>query len=717
LIIIPDNPTKAEEYSAKTLSNYFFKVTKKEIPVEKENFKTDLIRINIGKTEYSKRKIDEKIDEDGFIIDFPDRKNIIIYGGSDWGTLFGVYEFCERYLGVRWLFPGEIGEYIPEKEKIEIKGERIKEEPYFISRLLSGRNIPWVPVWEKEINDIQIWANRLRMHGRISFHHNLLCLFPPSKYTKTNPEFFPMRGGKRYLPPSDNLHSWQPCFSNEETVKEAIKNICEYFENNPDEKSYSLGVNDSSGYCECENCRKYVKGKNSLGLENYSNLYYMWCNNVVKGVREKYPDKYFGLLAYSEVFEPPDFKLVPHIVPFITYERLKWADENLKKWDKEITKKWKEVAEYLGWYDYIYGKPTENYIIPRVWFHLMSEYYRFAYENKVRYLYAEAYPSDDWREGPKLYLALKLQWNPYLDVDRVLDEWYRCAVGERAAPYLKKYFEFWEDYWTKRIPKSDWFKLDYKGQFLPFGSFRYLDLLKKEEIDYCESLLKKVFENAQNSKEKERAEYFLKTFQNNIKKEVIQLIEGTSTKIKMAEHPEIFKDKIISEEIILQGGFDNENSKWSSWQRDYSFAKFEYDKEKGNFKKGSIMIDLENSKGTPVCYLKTFKKDEKTKFEDETYYFSVWYYSEGLDEDAKIEVSVQWRDNENKYIEIFSSKPGEINKNVWKKLEIIFKSPPKEKNPNLLGILLLVKNSFKGKVWFDDFYFSKIKLKENGVIE
>ena len=711
LIIIPENPTKAEEYSAKILSKYILKTAKVEVPIEKEGFITDLIRVNIGNTEYSKKRIKERIDEDGFIIDFPDKKNVIIYGGSDWGTLFGVYEFCERYLGVRWLFPGEIGEYIPEVKKIEIKEEKIKEEPYFISRQLSGRNLYWTPLWEKEINDLQIWANRLRMHGRISFHHNLLRLFPPEKYTKTNPEFFPVRGGKRYLPPSNESHAWQPCFSNEDTIKEAIKNICEYFSQNPNQNSYSLGVNDSSGYCECDNCRKYVRGKNSIGLENYSNLYYRWCNEVVKGVREKYPDKYFGLLAYSEVFDPPDFKLDSHIVPFITFERLKWSDENLKNFDKENTKRWAKFAETIGWYDYIYGKPTENYITPRVWFHLMSEYYRFAYENKVRYLYAEAYPSDDWREGPKLYVALKLQWNPYLDVDKILDEWYRCAVGEKSAPYLKKYFEFWEDYWTKKIPKTEWFKSKYKGQYLPFGSFEYLEPLKKEDIDYCENLLKKVVENTKSSKEKERAEYFLNTFQN-IKKESLPLIQDLLPKLKMAKNPEIFKDKIISEDVILEEGFDGEKSKWSFWQRDYSFAKFEYDREKGNKNKGSIMIDLENSKGTPVCYLKTFRKDEKIKMEDEIYYFSCWYYSEGLDKDAKIQVDVQWRDKENKYIEIFSSKQGKVNQKNWDKLEIIFKTPSKEKNPELFTILLKVEDTFKGKVWFDDVYFSKIKLKE-----
>ncbi|MDP6359649.1 MAG: hypothetical protein QF473_31290, partial [Planctomycetota bacterium] len=36
------------------------------------------------------------------------------------GTLFGVYEILERYAGVRWLWPGELGTYVPHTETVRI---------------------------------------------------------------------------------------------------------------------------------------------------------------------------------------------------------------------------------------------------------------------------------------------------------------------------------------------------------------------------------------------------------------------------------------------------------------------------------------------------------------------------------------------------------------------------------------------------------------------
>ncbi|HIM57410.1 MAG TPA: hypothetical protein EYM39_11965, partial [Candidatus Latescibacteria bacterium] len=42
------------------------------------------------------------------------------------GTLFGVYEILERYVGVRWLWPGELGTYVPRTGDVRI-GEALDE--------------------------------------------------------------------------------------------------------------------------------------------------------------------------------------------------------------------------------------------------------------------------------------------------------------------------------------------------------------------------------------------------------------------------------------------------------------------------------------------------------------------------------------------------------------------------------------------------------------
>ncbi len=438
------------------------------------------------------------MDEDGFLVAFPDARTMVIVGAADWGTEFGVYELLERYAGVRWLMPGPNGTDIPAQKTIDVPPEPIRQEPAFFSRLFSGL-----------AGDVQqTWARRNRMHGRVNFHHNLLNLFPPETYTKTHPEFFPIRGCKRFLPETNNTEGWQPCFTAPGIVEEAIANINAYFDAHPDATSYSLGANDSSGYCECEHCLARIPGgKNSLGLVDHSDLFYDWANRVIEGVLAKHPDKWFGCLAYSEAADPPkSVNVHPRLIPYMTYDRMKWVDGKLRATGEALTQAWHEKSPVVGWYDYIYGTP---YVLPRVWFHHMADYYRFGHANGVRALYAEAYPN--WGEGPKLYVALKLQWDPNWDVEALLNDWYVRCVGAAAAPFLARYYAHWETFWTERAPKSAWFTE--AGQYLDFSSPAYLRDVAFDEIKESRSLLETALAKAATDKQKARAKVLLDAFE------------------------------------------------------------------------------------------------------------------------------------------------------------------------------------------------------------
>jgi len=438
------------------------------------------------------------LDEDGYVIAFPDERSVVILGPTDWGTEFGVYEFLERYVGVRWLMPGPNGTDVPKRETIAVPREPVRDEPAFFSRLFSGLR---GSAQDK-------WARRNRMHGRVSFHHNLLHLFPPETYTKIHPEFFPFQKEERYLPPTNSTHRWQPCFTAPGIVEEAVANITKYFDEHPEATSYSLGTNDSSGYCRCEDCLARISGdKNFLSRVDYSDLFYAWANRVIEGVLEKHPDKWFGCLAYSEVAAPPKgVRVHPRLIPYMTYDRMKWMDPEIRATGEQLTEAWHEKSPVLGWYDYIYGTP---YCLPRVWFHHMGEYYRYGHGQGVRALYAEAYPN--WGEGPKLYVSLKLQWDPDRDVDALLDEWYLRCVGPDPAPLLAEYYAHWEDFWTRRVLEVPWFTKG--GQYLSFYSPRYLDAVELDEIAKSRRLLDTVLAKAQTDTQKARATLLLRAFE------------------------------------------------------------------------------------------------------------------------------------------------------------------------------------------------------------
>ncbi len=505
VVVVSDNVD--DRRAAELLCEYIAKSSGVRLAIKHE---TDLgaddgVQIHVGATDYvASHKLNvAALDGDGFFLDSTAMKpsNIVIAGPTSWGTEFGVCEFLERYVGVRWLFPSDAGEDVPKHASIRIPRERVTQEPAFVSRQFSGN---FGAVQEQ-------WERRNRMHGRVEFHHNLSNLFPPAKYGQTHPEFFPIKDGVRFIPPEGITTNWQPCFTAPGIVDEAVKNICEYFEQHPEATSYSLGSNDGGGDCEgsadCQCGSPKQDGVNFLGVRNTSDRYFTWCNRVVERVLKKYPDKFFGCLAYSATAQAPtQVKLHPRLIPFMTYDRMAWIDPEVEARGKKLTEQWAQASNSFGWYDYIYGG---TYCLPRVYFHKMAEYYRYGHAKGVKAMYAESYAN--WGEGPKLYVAAKLQWNPEQDVDALLRDWYVRAVGEDAADDLAAYYAHWEDFWTRRILASDWF--DKNVQFLTYHQNSYLYLLTEDEIHVCRQQLEAVLAKAKTPAQKARAQVFLRAFE------------------------------------------------------------------------------------------------------------------------------------------------------------------------------------------------------------
>ena len=502
-VVVPAECDDQTRLAAGLLVSYVERSTGAELPVVESpspERSPQQVTVHVGQDDYVKslKLAIEELDDDGYVIVGPDEGHLVIAGPTPYGTEFGVCEFLERYVGVRWLMPGPNGDDVPRHDSIRAGREEIRGQPAFFSRLFSGL----------QGSAQTTWARRNRMHGRVQFHHNLHRLIPPETYVKTHPHFYPIRNGKRYFPADDNTHGWQPCFSAEGLVEEAIENICRYFDEHPDAPSYSLGVIDSSGHCECEDCRAKDTGEdNFIGRRDVSDRYYEWCNKVAEGVLKKHPDKLFGCLAYSEVAQPPSrVKVHPRIIPYMTYDRMKWVDPELRASGEEMTRRWQAASPMVGWYDYIYGS---HYCVPRVWFHHMGDYYRFGHEHGVRAMYAEAYPH--WGEGPKLYISLKLQWDPSQDVDQLLDDWYTRAVGEAGAADLAAYYALWEDFWTRRILDSAWYTQG--GQYLAFHTPTYLADVTEKDITQSRSLLESVVEKAKTPQQKARAKILMLAFE------------------------------------------------------------------------------------------------------------------------------------------------------------------------------------------------------------
>ncbi|MDP6355191.1 MAG: DUF4838 domain-containing protein, partial [Planctomycetota bacterium] len=87
---------------------------------------------------------------------------------------------------------------------------------------------------------------------------------------------------------------------------------------------------------------------NRIDLSDY---FFDWANKIADGVLAKYPDKWFGCLAYNQVTDPPGYVgLNPRILPYVCIDRMYWADWKQRRRDVARTKAWMKVARKLAWY-------------------------------------------------------------------------------------------------------------------------------------------------------------------------------------------------------------------------------------------------------------------------------------------------------------------------------------------------------------------------------
>ncbi len=705
-VVLPTAASPALREAAAALTDGVRRSTGAALEVRTEGDPPDgLIQIHCGATAYVQRlglRLDE-LDTDGFVIACPEARHLVLAGGSDLGVEYAVREFLERYVGVRWLFPGPLGEHVPPHADLALPTATVREQPAFKQRLFSGLGKAESPECRGEQ---AAWARRNRMHERVQFHHNLWRLFLPETYTVTHPEFFPVLAGTRFLPaPATGKSSaedeqaqvsWQPCFTAPGSAPEAVRIICEHLAKTPGATSYSLGINDSSRTCTCPTCVARDGDRcNEIGARDISASYYAWCNAVAGGVRAQYPDAWLGLLAYNGAYSPPrDLRLDDRLVPFITYDRMKWADPELERLGHQLTEQWSGSAATLGWYDYLYG--GQFYLAPRVYMHHMASYLRYGYAHGVRHYYAEAYPAADWHEGPKLYVALRLLWNPDQDVDALLQDWYRAAVGPAAAPHLARYFAFWEDFWTRRVPGTAWFKGNGNRQYLDFSSSTYLEALSRADLAACAEALQQAVAAAPAGPQQERARFFQDGFTRRCP-EIASLVR--------LRHP----TTVHQVANLVTSGFDRDADGWGNWQRDNSRATFSHDGASGHDRPGALSVNSAGSQGTPLCFTRAIPVAL-----GRTYCAATWVRATAVAPPAKVSVAIKWKDAAGAWVDLptaESSVAAPLPED-WSVLNTYVDTGTEGAWTSVAFavVLLTVDQAIAGQICFDDVRFDEVQV-------
>lgn len=462
VIAFPSQPAAEEREASAELMTYLGKMTGAAFEQVPEKDVAGKPAIFLGATEAAaKAGISAgKLDRDGFIIKAVGG-NLYLVGHDAVATELGTHFFLQRYGGVRWYIPLEIGECVPSRPTFAVSDKlNDTQEPAWKSRL-----------WSSVARMDPMWEKRNLCRSRYNFHHNLLNTLKPSEVYDQHPDWFPLIGGQRIAKPADDVHSWQPCFANRELAAWVAQKIIDYFDKNPTATSYSLGINDvgDSGYCQCPACQALDdKAKPTFrDRPNYSNRVFTFMNRVAEITSQKYPDRLLGCLSYANCEEVPSFPVHPNIIPYLTNDRAQWRDRKFREQDQELLRRWSKAARQLGVYDYYYGS---GFVIPRFFPTVSGESIKFCHGVGVRAWYAEIY--SNWGlDGCKAWLASQLLWDVKQDPKKLVDEYYTNFFGPAKGP-MKRYWDRCEQIWNHQGGEAVWFK--------GFFDIRQLDMFPPE---------------------------------------------------------------------------------------------------------------------------------------------------------------------------------------------------------------------------------------------
>ena len=450
-IVVPENPDAHARAAATDLQHYVERICGVKLPLRQDGKTVDGTGLYIGGCEPTTEADLPAADLNPETYAIRVREgNVFFTGRWPTPTQFAVVSFIEDNLGVRWFAPGELWEYVPQGKPGEwaVEVADVVKVPGTSPRIWSGH--AWTGDWKT-------WNSRNKtvlseVVPRRQFQNFLNRVFPPKKYGKEHPEYYPLINGKRWIP-GDGDRYWRPCESNPEVLRLTVEYARRWLDERPTVDSFSLGMDDISHMCSCAECRAMDPRPDSYEKREFSDRHYKFVNAVARELKKTHPDRYVGTLIYHIARELPETvpKLEDNVFGFITERSALWWQEERRESDHELTRQWAKRCKHLSRYDY-YGMGC---LTPRFYPHAMAEQIKFDKSLGLEGMYTEVYTFPP-HTAPMIWAFAKLQWDHTLDIDSLLDEFYAKMYGS-AAPAMKEYFDLLERSWnTPRPGRTGW---------------------------------------------------------------------------------------------------------------------------------------------------------------------------------------------------------------------------------------------------------------------
>ena len=443
-IVVPDSPTRAEEYAAQELKEHLDKITGGSFEIAKFSA-ADKSKpaVYVGDTPKARSLFGdpEKFEFDAIKIKTtPDA--LAIVGHKKRGTIFAVETFLEDTLGVRWWTAGE--SRIPHSPTLAVPEQNTDYAP-----ALKHRVLDYIPAWRAPRFTARCRAGSLIFddktlqrqanNGFAIGYHSAYHILPPAKYFDKHPEWYSEIGGRRVHKVKGNQLA-QLCLTNAEMRAEFIKVVLDKIRKRPDSEFAHISQNDYYNYCECKNCADFVKAHGG----EQSALIIDWANAVAEAVEGEFPNVKIVTFAYQYGRRAPKNIKPRHNVwvELCTIE-CDFAHPLESDTDYGFTpdiKEWSKLTRNLTIWNYVTN--FKNHLYPYPNFNCFKPDIEFFVRNGAIGLFeqADAYCNVGDMVRLRYWVLSHLMWNPSLDTKKLVREflygYYTPEVGAIFEEYI-----------------------------------------------------------------------------------------------------------------------------------------------------------------------------------------------------------------------------------------------------------------------------------------
>ncbi|MEI6339662.1 MAG: DUF4838 domain-containing protein, partial [Verrucomicrobiota bacterium] len=378
------------------------------------------------------------------------------------GTANAVYTFIQRNLGVRWLWPGTLGEVIPKTDVLSIAPEVFRFAPAFLQRDLFIMEHTWFA-------GLKEWNTRQRLQLD-SFES------PPGhgfddwweRYHVSHPEYFALQpDGTRSGFPEPGYA--KVCEGEPGVWRQWVENVSAALKESPSQQAFAASQNDGSNMGICMDPRSVAWDQPGAPLYRYiwngkvedyvtmSDRSVRFWNILGEKLREAHPDKDLRVvgMAYGPA-KPPPIKAVAAdnvVIGFVGHFPM--SSDALRQSEREEFAAWMKVAKYTVFRPNLFWYSGGFMGLPTLSTKAAGEDLRFLAENSCKGIVVDLAPQHWATQGLQYYVLAQLFWDPFQDSADLVRDFCESGFGP-AAPELERYFHLLETAQRATVNHPQW---------------------------------------------------------------------------------------------------------------------------------------------------------------------------------------------------------------------------------------------------------------------